>query len=358
MAKKESTSAKPTFRSILSDIRKGLFAPVYILMGEETYYIDKLVETLEDRVVPAKDDREFNSETFYGQDADLGKVIASCQAYPFMADRRIVLLKEAQSMQRAKQQLEVLASYVERPNPGCVFVMSFKGDTLNATSNLLKAANKSGDSIVFTSNKLRDYELLAPISEYCRNLKVGISGDAIQTLIDYIGADLTSLFGTIDRLMLFGAEQTGRITPEMIVENVRQVKEYSGFDLQAALARKDYTLCMRIAKSFKYNPAANPVAMIVGFLFGFFSKLLMIQMSGQTTPQGQMEVIGSKSQYAFRDYSEALRRFSPAQTVNAIHLLRELDVKSKGVGSFQDQHDLLLEFIFNVFAGNGPRYNK
>ncbi len=356
MAKKETAGSKATFRTILSDIKNGAFAPVYILMGEEAYYIDKLMEALEENVVKKKEDREFNSETFYGQDADLGKVIASCQAYPFMTDRRIVMLKEAQSMPRAKQQLEVLASYVGHPNPGCVFVMSFKGDTLNATSDLLKTARKSEGTVLYTSPKLREYELSAPISEYCRNLKIGISSDAIETLIDYIGADLTTLFSTIDRLVISGAGKSGRITPEMIIENVRQVKEFSGFDLQSAFARKDYTQCMRIAKAYKYNPNANPVAMTVGFLFGFFSKLLIIQMSGQQSVQGQMEVIGSKSQYAFKDYSEALRRYTPAQTVNAIHLLRELDVKSKGVGSFQDQHDLLLEFIFNVFAGTGPRY--
>lgn len=356
MAKKAAASTKGNFRSILADIRKGSFAPVYLLMGDEPYYIDKLVEALEASVVKSAEDREFNFSTFYGQDADLAQVIATCQQYPFMSERRIVLLKEAQSMPRGKAALDRLAPYVANPNLSCVLVVSFKGDNLNATSELMKVAAKDERIIVYKSAKLRDYELAAPVSEYAREKKIGIDNDTINMLLDYVGQDLTSLFGAIDKLLIAGGSESGRITPDMIEKNLRQTKEFSNFELQSAIARKDYAKCVRIVQSYKRNPNANPVVVTIGLLFGFFSKLLIGQMSGQKTEAGLIQAMGLKSSYSFREYGEAMRRYSIAQTVNAIHLLRELDVKSKGVGSFQAEHALLMEFIFNLFAGKGPVY--
>lgn len=355
MAKK-TNSTKSDFRSILTDIRKGDFVPVYLLMGEEPYYIDRLVEELERNVVKEEEDREFNFTTIYGQDADMASVIATCQQYPFMSDKRIVFLKEAQSMQRAKAVLDELAPYVNNPNPQCVLVVVFKGDVLNATSALMKTASGSDKCIVYKSNKLRDYELTAPITEYCREKKIAIGEDASQLLAEYIGNNLLALFGAIDKLILAGASKTGRITPELIAGNLKISKEFNNFNLQSALAVKDYNKCLRIIGSFRSDPKNNPVTVTIGMLFAFYSKLLMLQMSGERTESGLMSVIGSKSSYAFRDYKEAMRKYTIANTVNAIHLLRELDVKSKGVESFQDEFSLLTECIFNIFTGYGPKF--
>lgn len=355
MAKK-SANDKNSFRSILNDIRTGKFAPVYLLMGEEAYYIDALVETLEECVVREEEDREFNFTTFYGQDAYIPEVIAACQQYPFMVERRIVLLKEVQSMPRAKSVIDGLTAYIERPNPACVLVITFKGDNINATSTLMKAAAKSEDVVIFKSPRLRDYELTAPISDYCRSKKIAISNDAIEMLTNYIGNDLSALFGAIDKLLIAGGHEAGKITPELIGKNIKNSKEFSTFELQSAIAQKDFTKCMQIVNSFKTNPKANPVVVTVGFLFAFFSKLLIAQMSADKSEAGLMSAVGAKSKFAFRDYEMALQRYNIPSMVNAIHLLRELDVKSKGVGSFQNEHDLLLEFIFNLFAGKGPTY--
>ncbi|MDE6558320.1 MAG: DNA polymerase III subunit delta, partial [Muribaculaceae bacterium] len=237
MAKKASSQGD--FRTILTDIRKGVFAPVYLLMGEETYYIDKLVEILESAVVKNPEDKEFNFTTFYGQDADIDTVIATCQQYPFMTEHRIVLLKEAQSMFRAKSALDALASYVEHPNPQCVLVVTYKGDNLNATSALMKAAAKS-TAVVFKSPALRDYELAGPITEYCREKKIAIGDDAVNMLAEYVGNDLSKLFGAIDKLIISGSLENGRITPELIHRNIGITKEYNNFELQSALAAKNY----------------------------------------------------------------------------------------------------------------------
>lgn len=351
MAKK-SSSAQGDFRTILGNIKKGSFAPVYLLMGEETYYIDKLVELLEEKVVAIGEDREFNFTTFYGQDADMAQLIATCQQYPFMSDYRIVFLKEAQSLNKAKQVLEVLAPYVERPNEKCVLVVVYKGDNLNATSALMKSAAKSG-AVVFKSPALREWEIGAPISEYCREKKLAISEDAINLLTETVGFELTKLFGAIDKLIISGGIDNGRITPELIQRNIGSSKEYTNFELQAALANKNYERCLRIVKYFQSNPKKNPTIVTTGILFGFFSKLLVAQMSGEKTESRIMALIGVKSNYTFKDYRIALRNYSVAQTVNAIHQLRWFDAHSKGVDSNQNEYSLLLEMIFKIFTGRG-----
>ncbi|MDE6329811.1 MAG: DNA polymerase III subunit delta [Muribaculaceae bacterium] len=348
MAKK--ASAQADFRSLLTDIQKKQFSPVYILMGEETYYIDRLTEALEAGVV-AVDERDFNFSVYYGQDADIAEVIAGCQQYPFMAERRIVLLKEAQSMDRAKVRLDALAPYIERPNDRCVLVVAYKGESLKATSALIKSASKS-DAVVFNSPRLRDWDLAAPITSYCRERKIGIGDDSVQMLIEYIGNDLSKLFGAIDKMIVAGASADGRITPERIRANIGESKEYSNFEFQTAIANKDYDRCMKIVNYFEANYRKNPTAVTTGFLFAFFSKLLIAQFSPDRSPAALKAATGCKSDFAFRDYGAALRKYSAMQTLNAIHLLRDFDIRSKGVGSFQNEHALLRELIFNIFAGN------
>ncbi|MDE6811501.1 MAG: DNA polymerase III subunit delta [Muribaculaceae bacterium] len=350
MAKKISSQGE--YRNILTSIRKGVFAPVYLLMGEETFYIDKLIDILESSVIKDEEAKEFNYTTFYGQDADIGTVIATCQQYPFMSDYRMVLLKEAQSMNRSKSVLENLAPYIERPNPKCVFVLSFKGDNLNSTSALMKAASKSG-AVIFKSPALKEWELSAPITEYCREKKIGIGEDAINMLVEYVGNELSKVFGAIDKLVATGELDNFRITTELIQRNIGISKEYNNFELQSALASKNYEKCLRIIKYFQSNPKKNPTSMTTGMLFGFYSKLLIAQLSGEKNENAIMSLIGAKSSYAFRDYRTGLQKYSIAQTVNAIHQLRQFDIRSKGVGSFQNEYSLLIEMIFNIFTGRG-----
>lgn len=350
MAKK--ASAKGDFRSILTSIKKGEFAPVYILMGEETYYIDKLVELLEKEVVKEDEDREFNLTTVYGQDADMAQIIATCQQYPFMAEKRAVFLKEAQSVFKAKSTLEELVPYITRPNDKCVLVISFKGDNLNATSDLMKAASKSG-AVIFKSEALKDWEMSEPISEYCREKKLGIGEDSISMLTEYIGNNLSKIFGSIDKLIASGEIQNGRITPELIQKHIGVTKEFNNFDLQRALASKDYNRCLKIIKYFQSNPNKNPTIVTTGMLFGFFSKLLIAQLSGLKEDKDIMNLLGYKSSFAFKVYKTAMMNYNLAQTVNAIHRLRQFDIQSKGVGSFQNEYSLLTETVFNIFAGRG-----
>lgn len=347
MAKK---SNKSDFRSIITSIRKKEFAPVYLLMGEESYYIDKIVEILDSSLV-AEDERDFNYSVVYGKDANIPDIIASCQQYPFMADRRAVFFKEAQTVEGGKNTLDQLASYIAHPNEQCSLVISFKGDSLNATSKLMKTAGASDNVVVFKSDRLREWEVAAPISEYCREKKVAIGEDSINILKEYIGCELSKLFGAIDKLIVSSDIAGGRITPELIERNIGISKDYNNFELINALALKNYDKCMRIISYFESNPSKNPTVMTTGLLYGFFSKLFSAQMSADKTEAGLKAAVGAKSDFAFIDYRNALRNYTAVQSINAIHLLRQFDTQSKGVGSFQNEFGLLKETIFNIFAG-------
>lgn len=345
-------AAASDFRSILTEIRNGKFAPVYILWGEEAYYIDKLTEALEEYVV-AEDEKDFNFTVFYGQEADIPSVTAACQQYPFMSDRKIVLLKEAQSMDRAKNKLDSMADYMLKPNTSNVLVITYKcknrDDKLAMTSPFMKNAKKGG-AVIFNSPKLYDYQLTAPIKEYCSSKHYVIDDKALTLLVEYIGADLSKIFGEINKLAVASGEKNVKITPELIERNIGISKDFNNFELQNALANKNYDKSMRIVKYFESNPKSNPTAITTGTLFSFYSKLISAHFAGDKSDSAIGAAIGSSNAYQIRDMKAAMMKYSARQALQAIHLLRQFDLQSKGIGSFQNEYSLLRELIYNIFT--------
>lgn len=338
----------PEYRSIMTDIRRGNFASVYLLMGDEPYYIDRIVEALEKEVVP-EEEKDFNSLTVYGQDVNIPSLIASCQQYPFMADRKIVLLKEAQSMHNAKNTLEGLAEYVLHPSDMNVLVVVYKGDNLSGNSKLMKAASKSG-AVVFKSLKLRDYQLDAPIKEYCQSKKIGIQEKAMVMLKEYLGTSLSKIFSEIDKLIVAGGKEMAQITPELIENNIGISKDFNNYELVNAIASKNYDRSLLILKYFTSNPKQNPTVMTTSSLFNFFSRVLIGHMSKDKSEMGLITAMELKSSFALRDYLPALRNYSAMQVIKIIRFLREFDTKSKGIGSTQNEYELLTELVYNIFT--------
>ncbi len=338
----------PSFREIMVSIKKGQFYPVYILMGEEPYYLDQLSKALEENVV-AEADRDFNSIIYYGADSQIGNVIGSAQQYPVMADRQLVMLKEAQTMTHAKTQLDKLASYVAKPNKTTVLVVVYKGDTLSGTSALIKKAKAAG-CIVFNSEKLRDYKLAGPIRDYCTSKGFGIDDKAVSLLCDYIGNPLSKLFGEIDKLILSAGSDVNRISPELIERNIGISKDFNTFELVKALAAKNYKQSMSIVDYFSRNPRQNPGVMIVATLFGFFSKLFIAAVTRDKSDASLMEALELKNTWALRDYRDGLQRYNARQALAAVHAIREYDCNSKGIGSNQNEYELLKELIFKIIT--------
>lgn len=343
-------SKELSYRDVLDRIKKREFAKVYLLMGEEPYYIDLIVDALEQTVVQ-EDNKAFDQLVFYGADSDLDMVLANARQYPVMGDRQLVILKEAQTMANFKSQLDKLAAYVGNPNSQGMFVLAYKGDNLAATSSLMKAAAKAGDSVVvFKSAKVRDYQLGGPIKDYCRSKKIGIDEDAVHILVEYIGNSLQKLFGEIDKLIVGAGPGAQRITAAMVEENIGISKEFNNFELTKALSTKDYPKTLRILDYFRKNPKNNPSVMTTAVLQKFFSQLVVAHFSQDKSDRGLMEVLQLKSPYALREIRDGLNMYSPRQSMAAISALREFDCKSKGIGSLQNEYDLQQELIFKIFT--------
>lgn len=335
-------------RKIITDIRKGQCEPVYILMGEEAYFIDLIIENFEKYLIP-DDDKDFNYNLFYGNDADIDYVIGVAQQFPVMADRKLVILKEAQSMQQAKSQLEKFAAYVARPSAHTVFVIAFKGDSLNANSKLLKAA-KEGGGVVFKSDIPSGYEIENYIQSYCQEHKVSIDDKAKGLLAQYIGLPLSKLYGEINKLLSIKREKYNRISCEDIEKNIGISKDYNNFELIDAIRKKNYEKSIRIIKHFQSSPKTNPTPVVTAVLFNFFTNLVIAHYLPDKSDKSLYETFGLKNNYMLQDMKTAMSNYNPRQAVNAIHYLREFDTKSKGIDSLLNEYDLLAELIFKIFT--------
>lgn len=316
-------------------------------MGEEDYYIDKIAETLESSVIP-EEEKDFNYTVFYGADSDVLQVVSRSQQYPVMAERQLVMLKEAQTLFHAKTNLEKLSSYINNPNQTTVLVITYKGEALAATHPLVKSLAK-GEGIIFKSERIRDYMLPAKVGDYCRGQKVGIDDKAIALLCNYIGGPVSKLFGEIDKLIVASGE-THRITPELIEAIIGISKEFNTFELIKAISVRNFETAMRITDYFSRNPKQNPGVMVVSMLFNYFSKLFIASISRDKSDMGLMTELDLKSSYALTDYKNGIRNYSAKSIDAIIHAIRQHDVQSKGIGSNQNEFDLLKELIFKIFT--------
>lgn len=345
MAKKADNQS--SVRQIISDIRNGKVAPVYILHGEEAYYIDMIVDNIEKYAIDEAD-RDFNYSAFYGSDADIPYVVATAQQFPVMSPRKLVILKEAQAMSKAKVELEKFASYVAKPNMTTTFVIVYKAEPFGATSKLMKAAKESG-AVVFRSDVPRDYELEMHVRDFCMEHRISIDDKARQMLIEYIGAPLSKLFGEFNKLVAIkGPGQ--RITAEDVEKNIGISKDFNNFELLNALSVKDYPKAIQILKYFESNPKTNPTVMTTAVMFNYFASLVAAHYLPDKSEQSLMAEFGFKSRFQLNNIRTGMRNYSPAKAVNAIHYLREFDTKSKGIGSMINEYNLLYELVFKIFT--------
>ena len=340
------SNSQTAFAGVCADIRARRFAPVYILMGEEPYYLDRIAALLEQTVV-AEADRDFNSYTYYGADTVPELVVGTAQQLPMMTDRQLVVLKEAQAMVNAKRQLDKLAPYVERPNPKTVLAIVFKGDVLSATSKLMKAVGKSG-GVVFVGERMRDYQMAGAVKGYAKEVGLTIDDKAASMLASYVGEDLSRMAGEIDKLAVALPPGTRAIDAATIEANIGISKEFNVYELTGAVAARDFAKAMNIADYFGRNTKTYPMPPTISTLFNLFSKAAVALWSTDRSEGAMMKALQARSAYALRDVKAAIEAYTPAQIVRAIHTLRDADCRSKGIGSNQPDSELLRELIFNL----------
>lgn len=337
------------FQSIIKAIRKKEFAPVYILMGEEPYYLDRIAEELENKVV-GEEDKEFDQNILYGADVNAARVMESAGQFPLFSSTRLVMLKESQSMQRAKSELDKLASYVLSPNPQTVLAIIYKGDKLNTTSALIKVAKKNKDIVVFDSPKIKEFQLGGIIKNHCQANKISIDDKAVEVLVANVGSSLDSLFSQLEKLRISLKDGSGRITSDMVHDQIGLSKEFNNFELANALARRDYFQAIRIVKHFEENSKANPTVVITSVIFNLYQKLLIAAFSHDKSDRALMEALQLKTPYALKDIRTGLASYNAAQLVNAIHAIRDFDTRSKGINSYQKEYPLLTELVCRLIT--------
>lgn len=332
----------------MSDIRAGRFAPVYILSGEETYYIDRISRALQSSVV-SEEDADFNKDIFYGADSDVGAVITAARQFPVFSEKRLVMLNEAQAMPRAKTALDAMKSYMEQPLASTVLVVVFKGESLPATSRWIKNASASG-GIVFNSPKIRDYQLPDLIRKYCSGQGIFIDEKSVFMLCDNVGSDLSRLFGEIEKLKrTVGDNDRLSITPDLIESHIGISKDYNNYELSGALLLKDYAKAMRIVTYFGKNQKENPAPVTISVIFNTFVRIMKAHTLKDKSASSLRSALGLFNPEALNQTVAGLRNYSFGSCMRIIREIRRFDSASKGVDSRQPVEALLKELVYKIF---------
>ncbi|NRR92625.1 DNA polymerase III subunit delta [Winogradskyella undariae] len=330
-------------KQLVAAIKKGDLKPIYFLMGEESYYIDKISDYIEDNVLE-ETEKGFNQMVLYGRDVTIDDIVSNAKRYPMMAERQVVIVKEAQDLSRT---IEQLAKYAANPQPTTVLVFNYKYKKLDKRKALYKAIKKIG--VVYESKKLYENQ----VSDWIRRTLAGknyeISPKAAQMLVEFLGTDLSKIDNELNKLKIVLPEGT-QITPEHIEENIGISKDYNNFELRKAVGQRNIIKAHQIAKYFAENPKDNPMVVTVALLFGFFSQLLQLHGMSDKNPRSLATAL-KVNPYFVNEYIEAARNYPMKKVSFIIGVLREFDVKSKGVGSNSvPQGDLLKELLVKVLG--------
>jgi len=325
-------------KQIVADIKNGNTKPIYFLMGDEPYYIDAISSYIEKNVL-AEEEKGFNQMVLYGRDVTIEDIVSNAKRYPMMAEKQVVLVKEAQDLSRTIDKLE---AYAANPQPTTVLVICYKYKKLDKRKKLYKTIDKAG--VLFESKKLYDNQVPDWIRRVLASKKYTISQKAAQMLVEFLGTDLGKINNELEKLQLVlpeGAE----ISPKHIEDNIGISKDYNNFELRKAVGERDILKANRIIKYFAQNPKDNPTVVTVSLLFNFFSQLL------------QYHALGDKSQFSVakalkinpffvKEYQAAGKNYPMRKVSQVVGLLREADLKSKGVGASNlPQSDLLKELL-------------
>lgn len=331
-----------TYEEIARDLKNRVYKPVYYLMGEESYYIDKISEYIMQSVL-TEEEKEFNLTVLYGADTDVTTIINAAKRYPMMAERQVVVVKEAQNVKR----MEDLSFYLQKPLQSTILVFCHKHGVIDRRKKLAAEIEKSG--VLFESKKIKEAQLAGFISSYLKRKQVEIEPKAAEMMAEFVGTDLSRLAGELEKLVITLPQGIRRVTPEQIERNIGISKDYNNFELRSALVAKDILKANRIIKYFEENPKTNPLQMTLSVLFGFFSNLMLAYYAPEKSEQGIAAQLGLKSPWQAREYMAAMRVYNGVKVMQIIGEIRYCDARSKGVdNSSLTDGDLLRELIYRI----------
>lgn len=327
---------------IINDIKAGKIKPIYFLMGEEPYYIDRITEYLEDTLL-TEDEKGFNQMVLYGRDTTIDDIVANAKRYPMMAERQVVIVKEAQELSRTIDQLE---KYAENPQHTTVLVFAYKYKSLDKRKKVTKLLEKNG--LVYESKKMYDNKVGEWIKRVLQGRGYGIEPKAMAMLVEFLGNDLSRIANELTKLEII-LPKGSTITPNHIEENIGFSKDFNVFEFRKAIGEKNQFKAYQIANYFAQNQKDNPIVMTNGLVFSFFSALLQYHGLKDKSASNVAKIL-KVNPYFVNDYIAAAHNY-PMKKVSAIvGKLRDIDIKSKGVGANGlPQGDLLKEMLVSIF---------
>lgn len=332
-----------SYQAILKDVKKKQFAPVYFLHGAETYFIDLVADAIEEKALE-EHERAFNQTILYGKESTHLQIVDAARRFPMMAERQLVILREAQEMRSLKD----LLTYIEQPTPTTILVICHKHKKLNLNSKFGKAVKAK--AVVLDAKSLYDNQVPDWIADYLRSKKLKAGPAAAELLAEYLGSKLSKVANELDKLAL-NLPEGSDVTQALIEEHIGISKDYNVFEFQKALGQRDVKKANRIVQYFIANPRKNPMPVVIGSLYNYFSKVYLFHSVARATEQEILKTLGLRSSFFLREYRAAARQFPLSKAQEVIHLLRQFDMKSKGVNynaTGKPEGELLKEMTWRI----------
>ena len=326
---------------IVNDIKSKNYKPIYFLCGEETYYIDRISDLIEKSVL-TEDEKSFNQVVLYGRDTTVEEIVSTAKRFPMMSDYQVVIVKEAQNLSKTFDKFE---SYAVNPQLTTILVFAYR-DKPDGRKKIFKTIKDKG--VWFESKKLYDNQVPDWIVKVLKGQNYGIEPKAAAMLAEFLGTDLAKINNELEKLKIVFPE--GHIfTPKNIEENIGFSKDYNVFELKSALATRNQQKAYTIIHHFAANPKDNPIVVISGQMFAFFSQLLQYHGLKDKSKFNAAKALGVNP-FFMDEYATASKNYPMRKVSQIIEVIRDMDVKSKGVGSgSMKEADMLKELVFKIF---------
>ncbi len=333
-----------TYEGIMSDLKAGRYEPVYYLMGDESYYIDKISDYIAEHALQPEE-RDFNQTVMFGSDVTAAQVADAARRYPMMAERQVIIVKEAQNLKQTDQ----LEKYFKTPVKSTVLVLCHKNGSIDGRKReYVKTIKAAG--VLFESKKLRDRDLPPFIEKYLKQREVSIDQKSTQLIADSIGADLSRLTSELDKVILALPATDRRVTPQVVEDQIGVSKDFNAFELRDAIVNRQVFKANQIIKYFDENPKAGSIYSFLPMLFNYFQNLMIAYYAPNNKSQESVaEWLELRSPWAAKDYMTGMRNYSGMKVMQIISKIREIDAKSKGLDNPNTPPgELMKELIFYI----------
>ena len=342
MPEKKNTGT--SYETIMRDLKARHFSPIYILMGDESYYIDKISDYIAEHVL-RPEERDFNQTVVFGSDISASQIVDSAKAFPMMAEKRVVIVKEAQNLKGT----EPLVKYFKQPVVSTVLVLCHKNGSIDKRKKIIPAAQVGG-AVIFESKKLYERELPGFITSYFMQHEITVEQKAAQMIADHVGADLHKLTSELDKILISFSEAERMVTPEIVEKEIGVSKDFNAFELRSAIIQRNVYKANLITKYFDNNPKAGSLFSFLPMLFSYFENLMIAFYSPNRSNENALaQFLELRNGWAAKDYLTGLRNYSGIKAMQIISKIREIDAKSKGLDNPNTaSSELMKELIFFI----------